>query len=152
MGRGAWQTAAHRAAKSQTQLKWLSMHTPFFIHSSVDGLLGCFCILAIINSASVNIDVHIYFQILVFSGIYSNTCGFSQCRRHVLGWRYFHRGWLDIWDPPTGSQLTQVKRSQRETKLYFLNCFSCSEKGHHWSISTYVSSPLVIQRWSVNIC
>ena len=100
----------------------------------------------------IHISFHLRLQILVFSGIYSNTCGFSKCRSHVSGWRYFHRGWLDIWDPPTGSQLTQVKWSQRETKLYFLNYFSCSEKGHHWSISTYVSSPLVIQRRSVNIC
>ena len=68
MDRGAWQTVVHRAAKSQTRLKWLSMHTPFFMHSSVDGPLGCLCILAIINSASVNIGVHISFQIVVFSG------------------------------------------------------------------------------------
>ena len=27
MDRGAWQAAFHRAAKSQTRLKWLSMHT-----------------------------------------------------------------------------------------------------------------------------
>ena len=40
----------------------------FFIHSSVDGPLGCFHVLAIVNSAAMDIVVHDSFWIMVFSG------------------------------------------------------------------------------------
>ena len=43
------------------------MYHSFFIHSSVDGHLGSFYVLAI-NSAAMNIGVHVSFSILVYSG------------------------------------------------------------------------------------
>ena len=40
----------------------------FFTHSSVDGHLGCFRVLADVNSAAVNIGVHVSLSISVSSG------------------------------------------------------------------------------------
>ena len=44
------------------------MYHIFFMHLSVDGHLGCFHDLAIVNSAAMNIRVHVSFWIMVFSG------------------------------------------------------------------------------------
>ena len=44
------------------------MYHNFFIHSSVNGHLGCFYVLAIVNSAAVNTEVHVSFWIMVSPG------------------------------------------------------------------------------------
>ena len=44
------------------------MYHKFLIYSSVDGHLGCFRVLAIVNSAAVNNGIHVSFSILVSSG------------------------------------------------------------------------------------
>ena len=46
------------------------MYHNFFIHSSVDGHLDCFHVLATVNSATMNIRVHVSFKFWIPQGIY----------------------------------------------------------------------------------
>ena len=47
------------------------MYHIFFIHSSADGHVGCFHVLAVVNSASVNIGMHVcHYLIKVCVSIY----------------------------------------------------------------------------------
>ena len=50
------------------------MYHDFFIRSSVNGHLGCFHVLVIVNSAEMSIgEKHMSFSILVFSGYMSRS-------------------------------------------------------------------------------
>ena len=49
------------------------MYHNFFIHSSVNGRLGCFHVLAIVNSGAMNNGIHVSFSILVSSGCMPRT-------------------------------------------------------------------------------
>ena len=55
------------------------MYHSFLIHSSADGHLGCFHVLAIINSAAMNTGVHVSLSVLV-SWSYLNVCLFMEHR------------------------------------------------------------------------
>ena len=53
------------------------MYHNFFIHSSVDGHLGCFHVLAIVNTAAVNNGIHVSLSILV-SSVYMPRSGIAR--------------------------------------------------------------------------
>ena len=49
------------------------MYHSFHIHSSVSGHLGCFHVLAIVNSAAASVGMHVSFSVLVSSGYMSSS-------------------------------------------------------------------------------
>ena len=65
----------------QYSIVHMYMYPIFFMHSSVDGHLHCFHLLTIVNSASVNIRVHIPFRSCVLRRTYfklGDQEGFSE--------------------------------------------------------------------------
>ena len=56
------------------------MYHNFFIHSSIDGHPGCSHVLAIVNSAEMNNEIHVSFSILVSSG-YMPRSGLAESYR-----------------------------------------------------------------------
>ena len=66
---GRTESDTSEVTQQQQQQRFIVyIYHSFFIYSSVDGHLGCFHVLAIVNSAAVNTGVHVSFSILFSSG------------------------------------------------------------------------------------
>ena len=63
------------------------MHHSFLIHSSADGHLGCSHVLAIINSAAMNIGVHVE-HVMRNAGPEEAQTGIKIARRNINNLRY----------------------------------------------------------------
>ena len=86
------------------------MYHSFLIHSSADGHLGCFYVLAIINSAAMNIGVHVSLSDLVSSvcmprsgiaGSYGSSISSFLIGPGALG-RPRGIGWRGRWEGGSG--------------------------------------------------
>ena len=65
------------------------MYHNFFIYSSVEGHLGCFHVLAIVNSAAMNNRIHVSFSILVSSGYMSRSGIAGSYGGFIPSWIFF---------------------------------------------------------------
>jgi len=85
----------------------------FLIHSSVDGHLGYFHIFAIVNSAAVNIQVHISFSRKVLSG-YMPKSG-------IAGLKFI---FIEVWLICNAVHISAVQQNDSVIQIYFFHILS----------------------------
>ena len=123
------------------------MYHIFFIHSSVDGHLGCFHVLAIMNSAATNIVVHVSFRIRVFSR-YMPRSGIAPSHDNsiFIFWGNLHNvlygGFTNLHSQ---QQCRRASFSPHPLHLLFVNSlmvaiYDCYEMIPHYSFDSHFSN------------
>ena len=82
-----------------------------FIHSPLDGYLGCFYVLTIVNNASINVRIHVSFSVIAFSG-YLPSSGIASCGILFLVFKEIsivHSGCISLY--PTSSTSPSIEYS-----------------------------------------
>ena len=116
------------------------MYLNFFIYSSVDGHLGCFHVLAIVNSAAANSGIHVSFSTLV-NGSDGKASAHNEGRPGFNPWVGkipWRRKWQPIpvplpgkshgWGSLVGLQFMGSNTTERLHSLHFPQCI-CLEVG-----------------------
>ena len=93
------------------------MYHSFLIHSSADGHLGCFHVLAIINSAVMNIGVHV-----VTITLYMRQQKRHWCTEQSFGLCGRGRGWDDLgeWHWNTYNIINEMSHQSRFDARYWM--------------------------------
>ena len=110
---------------------WLIFHCvyhSFFIYSSADGQWGCFHILAIINSATVNTGVYVSFRISVFffcGYILRNEIAWFWGCTFLFFWRTLHTVFYSICtNLHSHQQCRRVPSFNTVSSVYYQTSFS----------------------------
>ena len=121
------------------------MYHRFLIHSSADGHLGCFHVLAIINSAAMNLTLQLPFYWL----FYVNFCGCSYSRSIflyvtcrwlvVVSWRAVFRRILRV--SINSAWKYQMYLSQRKSWEFSMFIF---RTGSFFHLSLYSPTPCAV--------